>query len=102
MGGETISLAAAEASLDKVANQPVTQTLRDRGSSLMDGLAKLIERHGAGRFMRLSGHPSWSFVTITDCDGAGALEIKTLWLQEMFKRGILIIGTHNMSYAHTP
>jgi glutamate-1-semialdehyde 2,1-aminomutase len=26
--------------------------------------------------------------------------LKTLWLQEMFARGVLTLGTHNMSYAH--
>jgi glutamate-1-semialdehyde 2,1-aminomutase len=27
-------------------------------------------------------------------------QIKTLFLQEMFARGILTIGTHNLCYAH--
>ena len=27
-------------------------------------------------------------------------EIKTFFLQEMFKRGILIIGSHNISFSH--
>ena len=30
-----------------------------------------------------------------------AFELRTLYLQEMFVRGILIIGSHNMSYAHS-
>lgn len=28
-------------------------------------------------------------------------ELKTLFLQEVFARGILTIGTHNMSYSHS-
>ena len=28
-------------------------------------------------------------------------EILTLFLQEIFKRGILSLGTHNISYAHS-
>ena len=28
-------------------------------------------------------------------------ELKTLFLQEVFARDVLTIGTHNMSYAHT-
>jgi glutamate-1-semialdehyde 2,1-aminomutase len=28
-------------------------------------------------------------------------EMKTLLLQEMFARGILTLGTHNISYAHS-
>jgi glutamate-1-semialdehyde aminotransferase len=27
-------------------------------------------------------------------------EIKTLFMQEMLKRGVLTYGTHNISYAH--
>jgi hypothetical protein len=27
--------------------------------------------------------------------------MKTLFMQEVFKRGVLAFGTHNMSYAHT-
>ena len=30
-----------------------------------------------------------------------AFEIKTLLLQEMFKRGILTLGSHNISRSHT-
>jgi glutamate-1-semialdehyde 2,1-aminomutase len=29
------------------------------------------------------------------------LEIKTLFMQETLARGILTLGTHNMSYAHS-
>jgi glutamate-1-semialdehyde aminotransferase len=29
-------------------------------------------------------------------------EIKTLFMQEMLRRGVLTYGTHNMSYAHGP
>ena len=28
-------------------------------------------------------------------------EIKTFFLQEMFKRGFLTLGAHNLSYSHT-
>ena len=38
---------------------------------------------------------------IKDTANYSQWQIKTLFLQEMFARGILIIGTHNMSYSHT-
>jgi glutamate-1-semialdehyde 2,1-aminomutase len=49
----------------------------------------------------VSGHPSWSFLNIKDARGATAFEIKSLWMQEILQRGILSVGTHNVSYAHS-
>jgi glutamate-1-semialdehyde 2,1-aminomutase len=47
-----------------------------------------------------SGLPNWSFLNIKDVVPYTIWEIKTLLLQEMFSRGILTLGTHNMSYSH--
>jgi glutamate-1-semialdehyde 2,1-aminomutase len=48
-----------------------------------------------------SGHPAWSFLHIKEQEQYTALEIKTFFLQEMFKRGILTLGSHNLSFSHT-
>lgn len=101
MGGETLSLAAACAAMDKMEREPVTATLAERGQMLLDGVQPLIDRHGLGEVLSLSGHPSWSFLSFADGLGAGSFEIKTLFMQEVFARGILAYGTHNISYAHS-
>lgn len=101
MGGETLSLAAALATLKKLLAEPVIDTIRARGERLADGLRKRLDQHKVGDFLAFSGHPSWSFLTFSDGPGATSWEIKTLWLQEMFDRGILSLGTHNLSYAHS-
>jgi glutamate-1-semialdehyde 2,1-aminomutase len=101
MGGETLSLAAARATLDKVVREPVTRHMAELGTALRDGTAALIERHKLGAVLSLSGHPSWTFLAIKDQPDASAFEIKTLWLQEIFARGLLSLGSHNMSYAHS-
>jgi glutamate-1-semialdehyde 2,1-aminomutase len=101
MGGETLSLAAAKAALDKVKRENVTATLAERGGRLMAGVEERIARHDCAGFLRVSGHPSWSFLTIADQPNASQFEIKTLYLQEVIARGILTIGTHNMSFAHS-
>ena len=100
-GGETLSLAAAKATLTKLQREPVLETLRGQGEKILHGTAGLIEDHRLGRIFDLSGHPSWSFLTIKDAGGYSSQQIKTLFLQEMFARGILTLGTHNMSYAHS-
>lgn len=101
MGGETLSLAAACAAMDKMEREPVTATLAERGQALLDGAQPLIDKHGLSEVLSLSGHPSWSFMSFADGLGASSFEIKTLFMQEVFARGVLAYGTHNMSYAHS-
>ncbi|HLO75196.1 MAG TPA: aminotransferase class III-fold pyridoxal phosphate-dependent enzyme [Magnetospirillum sp.] len=99
-GGETLSLAAARASLDKLKAEPVAATMVTHGQAIMDGLNAAIARNGLGEVLSVSGHPSWSAIAVADHAGISQWEIKTLFLQEMFARGILTYGAHNMSYAH--
>jgi glutamate-1-semialdehyde 2,1-aminomutase len=86
----------------KLVREPVIATMRERGERLTRGLAERLTAHGAASFLSQSGHPTWSFLTFADAPGATSWEIKTLFLQEVFERGILTLGTHNISYAHSP
>lgn len=101
MGGETMSLAAAKAALLKIKREPVVKTMRARGTLLKEKIAALIDKHGVGDFLSQAGDPTWSFLIFKDTNSATSWEIKTLWLQEILARGILSLGTHNISYAHS-
>ncbi len=100
-GGELLSLAAANATLDKLEKTSVISSINKVGSFLMDSLRQLIRKYEFDNIFSVEGYPVWSFFIIKDTEWCTSWEIKTLFLQEMFKRGIYIIGTHNMSYAHT-
>jgi glutamate-1-semialdehyde 2,1-aminomutase len=100
-GGETLSLAASLATMTKLQREPVLATLRERGEKILGGLQGLIDRYQVSHFISLGGHPSWSFFLIKDTEKYSMWEIKTLFMQEMLARGILILGSHNMSYAHS-
>lgn len=100
-GGEALSLAAAKATLTKLQREPVAATLAQRGQQAMAGANQIIAQHGLHDLFTVSGHPTWSFLNIKDGRGVSAFEIKTLWMQEIIERGILSVGTHNVSYAHT-
>jgi glutamate-1-semialdehyde 2,1-aminomutase len=100
-GGEALSLVAAKATLMKLKREPVVRTLAARGTQIVSGLSALINELGVADAFAVSGHPTWSFFTIRDAHGFTSLEIKTLWMQEMLQRGILSVGTHNVSYAHS-
>lgn len=99
-GGEALSLAASLATMKKLQREPVVETIRQRGVELQEGLRSRIAAHGVESFCSVAGHPSWSFFIVKDTERYSLWQIKTLFLQEMFKRGILTFGTHNMNYAH--
>jgi glutamate-1-semialdehyde 2,1-aminomutase len=101
MGGEALSLAAAVAALTKLKLEPVVETMRRTGQKILDGVRERIAKHGIGGFARISGHPSWTFLQLADTPTCSQWQIKTLFMQEVQARGILSLGTHNVTYAHT-
>jgi glutamate-1-semialdehyde 2,1-aminomutase len=101
LGGEALSLAAAKATINKIRREPVIETMTKRGERLIAGLSTLIREKSLGDLLSVSGHPTWSFLNIADVPASTSWETKTLFLQEMFARGILVLSTHNISYAHT-
>lgn len=100
-GGETLSLAAALATLEKLQREPVLDTIRQRGEQLMSGLQALLVKHHADALFSVAGDPTWSFLLPKEVAPYSIWELKTLFLQEMFARGVLTLGTHNLSYAHS-
>jgi glutamate-1-semialdehyde 2,1-aminomutase len=100
-GGETLSLAAAKAVLIKLRNKPVLETLKIRGQQILDGVSKIITDNKLNKVVSICGHPAWSFVQFKECPPYSNMEIKTFFLQEVFKRGIYTLGSHNISYAHS-
>jgi glutamate-1-semialdehyde 2,1-aminomutase len=100
-GGETLSLAAASVIIDKYKKERVTEHFFEVGTYLLKQLNELIKNNDLANIFWASGHPSWSFLHIKDQQQYNSFEIKTFFLQEMFKRGILTLGLHNLSFSHT-
>ena len=100
-GGETLSLAAALATMNKLQAEPVVETLYRQGEKVLTFLRGYIDELGAADFLSLAGNPTWSFLLIKDTERYSTWELKTLFMQEMLANGILTFGTHNMSYAHS-
>ncbi|NLW92064.1 MAG: aminotransferase class III-fold pyridoxal phosphate-dependent enzyme [Syntrophomonadaceae bacterium] len=100
-GGETLSLAAARATLDKLEREPVIETLRQQGDKVIKGVKVLLNKYELNSIMSISGHPSWSFLAFRDSGNYSQWDLKTLFMQEVLARGIITLGTHNMSYCHS-
>ena len=98
--GETLSLAATKATLTKMRQDNVLEHVHTMGKRLLTGLNGLIKKYQAQDWLALAGHPAWSFLIMTGHGRYSAIELKSLFLQEMSKRGFLLGGGHNLSFAH--
>lgn len=99
-GGETLSLAAAMATMRKLTAEPVIQSITQSGLRLKAGIEQRLERHQVGHIAGILGHPTFTVMQFSDVGGYTQWQIRTLFMQEMLARGILTVGVHFMSYAH--
>ena len=99
-GGETLSLAASLATIEKIQKQNVINHLWTYGQNLGDSIDQLIARYGLEKAINLYGYAPWKIIQFLEHTNATAFEIKTLFVQEMIKRGILINSSFNINFAH--
>ena len=100
-GGETLSIAAAIAVIKKYKKKNVIKKLVTQGNKIIKGTEKLIIKHKLTKILNVTGHPSWSFINFLSHGKISPFTIRTLFIQEIFSRGIYTLGSHNLSYSHT-
>lgn len=101
-GGECLSLAAARATINEMRERPVIQHLWERGMMLQDGFNRLAAQYRLQPYVECLGLPPRSFVVFRDLGPTPALAVKSLFQQEVVKRGVLSISAaHCLSYSHT-
>jgi len=100
-GGELLSLAAAKVVLQRHLSEDLCGRLATAGQQLSDSVEGLVLQHGLSSILSYSGHPSWRFLNWSATERFTVEQIKTFFMQEMFKRGVLVLATHNTTLAHT-
>jgi adenosylmethionine-8-amino-7-oxononanoate aminotransferase len=98
-GGETLSLAAAIAVIDKMKKDQVIQSLWEKGSYLSKEVTSLIGKYNLSDVIRLSGKAPWKLLNFYNYGNAEGELIKTFYMVEMLKHGVLTSGSHNICYA---
>lgn len=99
-GAETHSLAAAIATIGVYQREPVIETLYARGQRLQEEGTQLIRSHGLERHLQIIGRPCCLVLTTLDADFHPSQAMRSLWLQETIKRGILMTSLV-VSYTHS-
>ena len=99
-GGETLSLAASIAVIDKMQREPVIKTLWKTGESLALSTTQKIKATGLEGIIGLVGKAPWKILQFNDHANGSKEAIKTLFLREMIAHGVLLSVSHNICYAH--
>jgi glutamate-1-semialdehyde 2,1-aminomutase len=95
-GGELLSLAAANVVLDKILKGEVISELYRIGENLQLGLMQEISKKRYD-FVSISGNPTWSFINWSLESDDKQNKVKTYFLQEMFKRNVLVLNSNNIT-----
>ena len=100
-GGEVLSLAAAKATITKLRKGEVIPHIWKQGRRLQDGYNALAAELGIAARTRCIGLPPRTVLTFTDRAGQDSLAMKSLFQQEVVRRGILNAGGFNLCYRHS-
>lgn len=94
--GETLSLAAARATLAVMQQEPVHQHLYRMGERLQNGMRGLAQRVGVE--MAVTGNPVQPAFALVDPDPARATALNTAWRRQLFAHGVF--PHWFVSYSH--
>jgi len=98
-GGETLSLAAAIATIHYIHEKRVVPSLWKQGEKLKEGIHQKIREKGLEGVLSLDGFPIRTVLNFKG-EEKESLKMKTLFQQECIKRGVLFTGGHNISLPH--
>jgi len=99
-GGDAVALAAARATIERIAETNVIGQLWNRGRQLQDGFNVLARELRVSQLTRCIGLPPRTVFTFHDETGGESLLLKSLFQQECIKRGVLLSAGQNLALAH--
>ena len=101
-GGECLSLAASIATIKEMQEKPVIAHIWEVGTRLQEGFNRTVWDLKLERNTRSIGLAPRTALVFQDEHGNDSLLLKSLFQQEVLKRGILFSVAHCVSYSHSP
>lgn len=96
--GETFSFAAAKAVLELLKSEPVCHHLAEVGRKIRKGTDEISKRVGVN--CMLAGPDARMTIEFHECGALPQANVRSLFLQECLKAGVITNGTLLPSYAH--
>lgn len=100
-GAEAHALAAAIATMRVYREQPVIETLAERGRQLGSGVGEIVHRYALEPYFGVVGRPCNLVFFTNDRLRRPSQSFRTLFMQEIVERGVLA-PSFVVSYSHTP
>jgi glutamate-1-semialdehyde 2,1-aminomutase len=100
-GAETHALAAAMATIEELRNNKVIDHLWDVGDQFLRKVPVIAQEAGLSGYVGITGHKYLPLMTFKDHKKEESLGFKTLFMQELIKRGILFQGMFVSAYMHS-
>lgn len=98
--GETLSIAAAIATIKKMEECNVIEHLWKTGAHLEAQIARLVLNYELTDVVKLGGEAPRITIDFNERGKARADQIRTIFMREMIQNGVLIINSNNVSYSH--
>ena len=99
-GGETLSLIAALAVIEKMEKDFVINYLWKYGNNLKVQVNKLLKKYKLNNVIKLKGYDPWILLSFLNYKNYTKFQIMTLFKSLMIKNGVLISNSHNICFAH--
>lgn len=100
-GGEALGLAACLSTIRELQQRRVLMMIARQGRKLMEGFNRQVQRLKLASVTGCVGHPSKSLIQFYDTPSTDALELKSLFQQEVIKRGVLFNGEQMLTFSHS-
>lgn len=97
--GDLSAMAGAIKVLEILENGDAYARMAAAGTKLQDGAKVMAEAAGLGNIFRIQGHPNWCLFSFVDNNGVDDPITRALWVQEVTRRGVLILTTFNICAA---
>ncbi len=98
---ETLSLAAAIATIKKLKEKDVISKIWQYGGDLKQRVEKIIKKYDLENVISLKGFSPWIVVSFQDHPNASRALLRTFFQKEMISLGVFILTSHNINYSHT-
>ena len=101
LSGETLSLAAANATITAMKDEKVIEHLWAVGGRLRDGCNVLASEFGVEKYIECVGLAPRTALIYKGDARVESLAVEGLFRQECLKRGVLVSSAQNVCYSHS-
>lgn len=99
-GAETHALAAALRTIDILESEQVVENNWEKGRRILAETRGIIQEAGLSEYIQMIGYPAWPSMVCRDSQQSVSMAYRTLFMQEMIRRGLLFQGTFTFAHLH--